>query len=153
MHSQTSFLILLLLAFIATLASAQQQQQPEEALACYQSGCSSLIGLLQECNVTVEPTTGNINFPVETNTTATTDKCLCTQKIVNAYDPCYTCGAENQKIQTRFSTQNLVDSCNLNFGALTVSMPGASSGLRSSGVLSSKVLGLVIVLVSLFVMA
>ncbi|KAF9905490.1 hypothetical protein EC991_001599 [Linnemannia zychae] len=155
MHSQTSFLILLLLAFIATLVSAQEQQpqQPEEALACYQSGCSTLIGLLKECKVTVEPTTGNINFPVEANTTATTDKCLCTQQIVNAYDPCYTCGAENQKIQTRFSTQNLVDSCNLNFGALTVSMPKASSGLHSSSVTSSKVLGLVIALVSLYVMA
>ncbi|KAG0377891.1 MAG: hypothetical protein J3R72DRAFT_455555 [Linnemannia gamsii] len=151
MHAQTSFLLVLILAFLAIVTSAQKQ--PEEALACYQSGCSSLIGLLQDCKVTVDPTTGNINFPVESNTSATTDKCLCTQKIVNAYDPCYTCGAENQKIQTRFSTQTLVDSCNLNFGALTVSMPGTSSGLSSHRtVTSSKVLGLVVVLVSFLVM-
>ncbi|KAF9147186.1 hypothetical protein BG015_011212 [Linnemannia schmuckeri] len=150
MHSSTLFFTLFLLA-VLTFTSAQQ---PEEALACYQPSCTPLISLLQECKISVDPTTGNINFPVEVNTTATTDKCLCTQKIVNAYDPCYTCGAENKKIQTRFSTQSLVDSCNLNFGALTVSMPGTSSpASRGSNVLSSSVLGVLVVLGSVFVMA
>ncbi|KAF9923328.1 hypothetical protein FBU30_006625 [Linnemannia zychae] len=152
MRSPTlTFTFLFLAIAFLTLSSAQQ---PEEALPCYQSQCSSLITLLRDCKVTVDPSTGNINFPVEANTTVTTDKCLCTQKIVNAYDPCYTCGAENQKIQTRFSTQNLVDSCNINFGALTVSMPGTSSATSTrSSVASSTVLSLVALAVSVFVMA
>ncbi|KAG0277596.1 hypothetical protein BGZ97_009864 [Linnemannia gamsii] len=154
---RSSTLLLPLLAFITLLpntSAQQQQQQPEEALACYQPSCSPLISLLQDCKISVDPTTGNISYPLEGNTTATTDKCLCTQKIVNAYDPCFTCGAENKKIQNRFSTQNLVDSCNLNFGALTVTMPGKTSSAShgSNAIISSTVLGALVFLGSVFVM-
>ncbi|KAF9116645.1 hypothetical protein BGX27_000564 [Mortierella sp. AM989] len=119
--------ITLLATFIALVAvSTVSAQQPETPLPCYQEKCTALIDVLKECEITVDPTTGNINFPVVANTTAETDKCLCKQPVVNAYDPCYTCGAENQKIEDRFSTANLVDSCNVHFGADTVKMPGQS---------------------------
>ncbi|KAF9295105.1 hypothetical protein BGZ88_002786 [Linnemannia elongata] len=147
MHSSALFFF-----FLAILTFTTAQQPEETPLACYQPSCTPLISLLQDCKISIDPSTGNINFPVEANTTGTTDKCLCTQKIVNAYDPCYTCGAENKKIQTRFSTQNLVDSCNLNFGALTVSMPGTSGTSSRTRMMSSGLLGLVVLLVSVFVM-
>ncbi|KAF9430274.1 hypothetical protein BGZ76_000895, partial [Entomortierella beljakovae] len=124
-----SFSILLLsLALLALFVSAQQSTQ----LPCYQASCSPLIELLKGCQISVDPATGNINFPTQANTTETTDKCLCNQKIVDAFDPCFTCGAENQKIQDQYSTQKLVDSCNSNFGANTVKMPGSSSATAFS---------------------
>ncbi|KAF9581761.1 hypothetical protein BGW38_001108, partial [Lunasporangiospora selenospora] len=48
--------------------------------------------------------------------------------------PCFLCGAESQKIQERYSTLKLVDSCNANFGPNTVKMPGesAASNVRAS---------------------
>ncbi|GJJ74928.1 hypothetical protein EMPS_07286 [Entomortierella parvispora] len=141
-----------LAAIVAALAlSTVSAQQPETPLPCYQASCSNLISVLQECSITVDASTGNINFPVASNTTSTTDKCLCKQSIVDAYDPCYNCGAENQKIQNRFSTQNLVDSCNLNFGASTVKMPGSSAGAASS--IPSMALAAASVMVSLLVLA
>ncbi|KAG0045809.1 hypothetical protein BGZ83_008977 [Gryganskiella cystojenkinii] len=127
---RTSITLLAIAALAASSASAQTQ--PEQPLPCYEAQCSNLITVLKECSITVDATTGNINFPVAANTTATTDKCLCKQPVVDAYHPCYQCGAENQKIQDRFSTLNLVDSCNLNFGASTVQMPGSSAGAASS---------------------
>ncbi|KAF8941639.1 hypothetical protein EDD21DRAFT_369480 [Dissophora ornata] len=133
MRSNTS-LALLATLLVALVAVSTVSAQTETPLPCYQDKCTPLIDALKECQITVDSTTGNINFPVASNTTADTDKCLCKQSIVNAYDPCYTCGAENQKIQVRFSTQNLVDSCNANFGASTVKMPGsaaASSSIRT----------------------
>ncbi|KAF8977491.1 hypothetical protein BGZ46_007342 [Entomortierella lignicola] len=131
MHSFSIIFITLALALFVSAQSNGTGSTPP----CYQASCGPLIDLLKECQITVDPTTGNINFPVVANTTATTDKCLCTQSIVNAYDPCYTCGAQNQKIQSQFSTQNLVDSCNTNFGANTVKMPtSGSNGLSSSAV-------------------
>ncbi|KAG0342962.1 hypothetical protein BG000_010855, partial [Podila horticola] len=112
------------------------ESQPETALPCFQEKCSGLIDSVKVCDLTVDGS-GNINFPV-TNDTSTTDKCLCTQNIVNNFDLCYTCGAENEKIQPRFSTQNLVTVCNANFGADTVKIPGsaASSSRVSAGSLA-----------------
>ena len=46
-------------------------------------------------------------------------------------DPCYTCGQQSSKIQERFSTLSLVNSCNANFGADTVKMPGKPSSASS----------------------
>ncbi|KAF9109152.1 hypothetical protein BGX27_007946 [Mortierella sp. AM989] len=123
MHSFSIFFFSL--AFLTLFATAQSDQST--TLPCYQTSCSPLIDLLKECQITVDSSTGNVNFPVQPNTTITTDKCLCKQIIVNAYDPCFNCGAQNQKIQDRYSTQKLVDSCNVNFGANTVKMPSASS--------------------------
>ncbi|KAG0260047.1 hypothetical protein BG011_002156 [Mortierella polycephala] len=126
---RTANTLALLVAFVAlsSTVSAQEQPQPETPLPCYQEACSPLIEVLKECKVTVDLSTGNINFPVASNATAETDKCLCKQPIIDAYDPCFNCGAENQKIQDRFSTLKLVDSCNANFGAGTVKMPNAGS--------------------------
>ncbi|KAF9359876.1 hypothetical protein BGX26_011166 [Mortierella sp. AD094] len=124
MRSSITLLATLFVALVAV--STVSAQQPETPLPCYQDKCTPLISALKDCQITVDPTTGNINFPVVANTTADTDKCLCKQPIVDAYDPCYTCGSENNKIQDRFSTVNLVDSCNANFGANTVKMPGQS---------------------------
>ncbi|KAF9335229.1 hypothetical protein BG006_000618 [Podila minutissima] len=123
-----------LLATVAIAASVSAESpQPETALPCFQEKCSGLIESVKVCDLTVDGS-GNINFPV-TNDTSATDKCLCTQNIVNDFDLCYTCGAENEKIQPRFSTQNLVTVCNANFGADTVKMPGsaASSSRVSAG--------------------
>ncbi|KAG0311468.1 hypothetical protein BGZ99_010133 [Dissophora globulifera] len=119
----------LVIALVAV--STVSAQQPGTPLPCYQEKCGPLIDVLKECQITVDPATGNINFPVASNATADTDKCLCKQPIVNAYDPCYICGSENEKIQDRFSTQKLVDSCNANFGASTVTMPGTSAASSS----------------------
>ncbi|KAK3822872.1 MAG: hypothetical protein J3Q66DRAFT_330313 [Benniella sp.] len=125
-----NFSLVLLVTLLVALVAVAGQQQPETPLPCYQEKCSPLINVLQECKITVDVTSGNINFPV-VDATADTDKCLCKQSIVNAYDPCYTCGAENNKIQQGYSTQNLVDTCNKNFGPNTVKMPG-SAGSSSS---------------------
>ncbi|KAF8982111.1 hypothetical protein BGZ46_001791 [Entomortierella lignicola] len=146
-----SFTLATLFVALVAVSTVSAQTQPSSALPCYEASCTPLINVLQECQITVDPTTGNINFPVVANTTADTDKCLCKQTVVNAYDPCYTCGAENQKIQDRFSTQNLVDSCNVNFGANTVKMPGqsgASSSIQSgSFVLAASI---VVSMIALF---
>lgn len=83
MHSSTPLITLFF--FLAVLTFTTAQQPEETPLACYQPSCTPLISLLQDCKISIDPSTGNINFPVEVNTTATTDKCLCTQKIVNAY--------------------------------------------------------------------
>ncbi|KAH7029982.1 hypothetical protein BKA57DRAFT_228624 [Linnemannia elongata] len=80
MHSSALFFF-----FLAILTFTTAQQPEETPLACYQPSCTPLISLLQDCKISIDPSTGNINFPVEANTTGTTDKCLCTQKIVNAY--------------------------------------------------------------------
>ncbi|KAG0002294.1 hypothetical protein BGZ80_001647 [Entomortierella chlamydospora] len=121
MRSSITFLATVLVALVAV-----SNVSADTPLACYDASCTPLINILKDCQITVDSSTGNINFPTVANTTSDTDKCLCTQTIVNAYDPCYTCGAENDKIQDRFSTANLVDSCNANFGANTVKMPGSS---------------------------
>ncbi|KAF9958807.1 hypothetical protein BGZ72_010869 [Mortierella alpina] len=137
MRASSSTLPLLATLLVAVAVSAQQTTQPETPLPCYQEKCTPLIDALKECQITIDTATGNINFPVAVNSTAETDKCLCKQSIVNAYDPCFSCGAENQKIQERFSTAKLVDSCNVNFGQGTVKMPGsaaASSSLRAGSV-------------------
>ncbi|KAG0205366.1 hypothetical protein BGX28_003031 [Mortierella sp. GBA30] len=150
MRSTSSLPLLATLLVAIVVVSAQDQQQPETPLPCYQEKCTPLIDALKECQITVDRSNGNINFPAASNATAETDKCLCKQSIVNAYDPCYTCGAENQKIQDRFSTLKLVDSCNLNFGAGTVKMPGsaaASSSVRAGSLAlaaASIVLSLVV---------
>ncbi|KAG0351320.1 hypothetical protein BGZ54_003319 [Gamsiella multidivaricata] len=125
--SSLALLVAVLVALVATVSA----QQPETALPCYQEKCTPLINVLKDCQITVDPSTGNINFPVASNTTTETDKCICKQSVVDAYDPCYTCGAENSKIQDRFSTVKLVDSCNANFGASTVKLPGSSAASSS----------------------
>ncbi|KAF9366844.1 hypothetical protein BGX34_003944 [Mortierella sp. NVP85] len=132
-------LVLLVTLLVALVAVAGQQ--PETPLPCYQEKCSPLINVLQECKITVDAATGNINFPVVDAGTET-DKCLCKQSIVDAYDPCYTCGSENNKIQQGYSTQNLVDTCNKNFGAGTVKMPGsaaASSTIRAGSLVLASI--------------
>ncbi|KAI1316637.1 hypothetical protein EDD11_009672 [Mortierella claussenii] len=125
------------MALVALVTVSVSAQQPETPLPCYQEKCTPLINALKECQITIDSSTGNTDFPV-TNSTVDTDKCLCKQSIIDAYDPCYTCGAENQKIQDRFSTLKLVTSCNVHFGANTVKMPGsaaASSSIRSSSII------------------
>ncbi|KAG0086159.1 hypothetical protein BGZ93_010838, partial [Podila epicladia] len=73
-----------LLATIAIAASVSAQSpQPETALPCFQEKCSGLIESVKVCDLTVDGS-GNINFPV-TNDTSATDKCLCTQNIVNNF--------------------------------------------------------------------
>ncbi|KAF9923152.1 hypothetical protein FBU30_006754 [Linnemannia zychae] len=129
MRATTALLATLLVA-VATVSAQDATTQPETALPCYEQSCTPLISVLAECQITVDATTGNINFPV-TGDTSATDKCLCKQPVVNAYDPCYTCGAQSSKIQDRFSTQSLVNSCNANFGAGTVSMPNKPSSATS----------------------
>ncbi|KAG0037254.1 hypothetical protein BGZ82_002887 [Podila clonocystis] len=133
---RTSIAFLATIALAASVSAQQTQPQPETALPCFQEKCSGLIESVKVCDLTVDGS-GNINFPV-TNDTSATDKCLCSQNIVNNFDLCYTCGAENEKIQPRFSTQNLVTVCNANFGADTVKMPGsaASSSRVSAGSLA-----------------
>ncbi|KAF9090650.1 hypothetical protein BGX23_005823 [Mortierella sp. AD031] len=125
MRTSTALLATLLLVAAASV-SAQETTQPEAPLPCYQETCSPLISALSECQIAVDSATGNINFPVGADTT---DKCLCKQFVIDAYDPCFNCGAH--KIQDRFSTLNLVNSCNANFGANTVSMPGKKSSASS----------------------
>lgn len=75
------------IAFIAaatwTLAAAESSSSP--VLPCYQASCSTLIDQLKACQVALDPSSGNLNFPVQANTSATTDKCLCKQSIINAY--------------------------------------------------------------------
>ncbi|KAF9919911.1 hypothetical protein BGZ65_011696 [Modicella reniformis] len=112
----------LLVACLVALVAVSAQQQPETALPCFQEKCVPLVNVLQECQITVELSTGKITYPVVANTT-TTDQCLCRQPIVNAYDPCFICG----QMDERFSTQKLVDSCNINFGANTVKMPSSAA--------------------------
>ncbi|KAF9404493.1 hypothetical protein BGZ94_004136 [Podila epigama] len=123
---RTSFTTLLVTVAILASGVAAQEKQPETALPCYQEKCSALISAVKPCGVTVDPSSGNINFTVVDND-ASTDKCLCTQPIVDAFDPCFICGAENQKTRDSFSTQNLVNTCNANFGANTVRMPGSAA--------------------------
>ncbi|KAG0376346.1 hypothetical protein BGX24_007877 [Mortierella sp. AD032] len=128
---RTSALLATLLVAVATVSAQEANPQPETALPCYKASCDPLISVLAECQITVDGTTGNINFPVTADTAGTTDKCLCKQSIVDAYDPCYTCGSQAAKIQERFSTLSLVNSCNANFGANTVVMPGKPSSATS----------------------
>ncbi|KAG0280889.1 hypothetical protein BGZ95_008186 [Linnemannia exigua] len=128
MRTSTALLATLLVS-IATVSAQVANPQPETALPCYKESCSSLITALSECQITIDEATGNINFPVTADPAGTTDKCLCKQPIVDAYDPCYTCGS--QAIQERFSTLSLVNSCNANFGANTVVMPGKPSSATS----------------------
>ncbi|KAF9557992.1 hypothetical protein EC968_007318 [Mortierella alpina] len=148
MRTSSSSLPLLVTLLVAVVAVSAQQ--PEAPLPCYQEKCTPLVDALKECQITVNTATGDINFPVTSNSTAETDKCLCKQSIVDAYDPCFTCGAENQKIKERFSTAKLVDSCNVNFGQGTVKMPGsaaASSSIRAGSLAlaaASVVLSMVI---------
>ncbi|KAG0029469.1 hypothetical protein BGZ81_003767 [Podila clonocystis] len=136
---RTSIAFLATIALAASVSAQQTQPQPETALPCFQEKCSGLIESVKVCGMTVSGS-GEINFPIANDTASpsTTDKCLCTQDIVNNFDPCYTCGAENEKIQPRFSTENLVTICNANFGAGTVKMPGsaASSSRVSAGSLA-----------------
>ncbi|KAF9918264.1 hypothetical protein BX616_009727 [Lobosporangium transversale] len=143
-------------AFLAFMAvsnvSAQEVQQPETPAPCYQEKCTPLIEILKECKINVDPTTGDITFPVADDTKNETDKCLCKQSIVNAYDPCYTCGVENQKIQEQFSTTMLVDTCNANFGANTVKLPGSTAASSSIHV-SSLVLSAASIVVSVAFLA
>ncbi|KAF9937763.1 hypothetical protein KVV02_001636 [Mortierella alpina] len=142
----------LLVTLLVAVVAVSAQQQPETPLPCYQEKCTPLVDALKECQITVNTATGDINFPVATNSTAETDKCLCKQSIVDAYDPCFSCGAENQKIQERFSTAKLVDSCNVNFGQGTVKMPGsaaASSSIRAS----SLALAAVSIVLSMVILA
>ncbi|KAF9094312.1 hypothetical protein BGX29_009541 [Mortierella sp. GBA35] len=172
MHSPTfisffTHLSLVLLIFtLTTTVSAQSNDtttttptpQPTGlATTCFQTSCKSLFQLLQTCNITIEPSTGNMRIPVDEVTHSKTDRCLCKQPVVDAYDRCFTCRDEHQGTTnwttTRFSTKNLVDSCNLNFGKI-VSMPSTSAAPRSfsrSSLLSSAILGLFIVLISVVV--
>ncbi|KAF9948222.1 hypothetical protein BGZ70_002308 [Mortierella alpina] len=132
MRSASSSLPLLVTLLVAVVA-VSAQQQPETPLPCYHEKCTPLVDSVKECQITVDTNTGDINFPVADNSTAATDKCLCKQAIVDLFDPCFNCGAENQKIEDRFSTAKLVDSCNVIFGQGTVKMPGsaaASSSIR-----------------------
>ncbi|KAF9544834.1 hypothetical protein EC957_011655 [Mortierella hygrophila] len=130
MRTSTALLATLLVA-VATVSAQDASTQPETPLPCYEQTCSPLISALSECQITIDSATGNINFPVTADTSGTTDKCLCKQSIVDAYDPCYTCGAQSSKIQDRYSTLSLVNSCNANFGANTVVMPGKASSASS----------------------
>ncbi|KAG0288309.1 hypothetical protein BGZ96_007887 [Linnemannia gamsii] len=132
MRTSTALLATLLVAVATVSAQDAAAPQPEKPLACYEQTCTPLISALSECQITVDATTGNINFPKTADTSGTTDKCLCKQAIVDAYDPCYNCGAESSKIQERFSTLSLVNSCNANFGANTVIMPGSKPSSASS---------------------
>ncbi|KAG0290163.1 hypothetical protein BGZ97_006250 [Linnemannia gamsii] len=132
MRTSTALLATLLVAVATVSAQEPSASQPEKPLPCYEQTCRPLINALAECKITVDTTTGNINFPSTPDPSGTTDKCLCKQSIVDAYDPCYTCGAGASKIQDRFSTLSLVNSCNTNFGANTVIMPGSKPSSASS---------------------
>ncbi|KAF9414025.1 hypothetical protein BGZ76_004944 [Entomortierella beljakovae] len=148
MRSSSTILATLFVALVAV--STVSAQQPETPLPCYQEKCTPLIDVLKECQITVDPATGNINFPVVANTTET-DKCLCKQPIVDAFDPCYNCGAENQKVQDGFSTAKLVDSCNANFGAGTVKMPGQSGASNvKAGSFAVVAASIVVSMIALF---
>ncbi|KAF9131435.1 hypothetical protein BGW39_001815 [Mortierella sp. 14UC] len=131
MRTSTAFLATLLVAVATVSAQDANTPRPETPLPCYEQSCSPLISALSECQITIDAASGNINFPVTADTQGTTDKCLCKQSIVDAYDPCYTCGSQASKIKERFSTLSLVNSCNANFGADTVVMPGKPSSASS----------------------
>ncbi|KAG0246744.1 hypothetical protein B0O80DRAFT_445706 [Mortierella sp. GBAus27b] len=124
-------ILLLATLLVALVVVSAQTQTP---LPCYEEKCNPLISVLKDCQITVD-TSGDkikISFP-NTTTPADTDKCICKQSIVDAYDPCINCGVENQKVNDRYVTQKLVDSCNAAFGAGTVKMPSAaaSSAIRA----------------------
>ncbi|KAG0332858.1 hypothetical protein BG004_001071, partial [Podila humilis] len=76
---RASFTLLAAAAIAATVAA----QQPETPLPCYQEKCSALVESVSSCGVTVNAA-GEISFPV-TDNTAITDKCLCTQAIVDNF--------------------------------------------------------------------
>jgi len=80
---RTSIALLAIVAIAATVSAQDTQPQPETALPCFQEKCSGLIDAVKVCNLTVDGS-GNINFPV-TNDTSSTDKCLCSQNIVNNF--------------------------------------------------------------------
>ncbi|KAF9578586.1 hypothetical protein BGW38_005543, partial [Lunasporangiospora selenospora] len=78
-----SILALLVALLVVIVAVSAQTSQPAEPLPCYKEKCSKLIDVLKECNINVDPQSGNINFPANAN--ADTDKCLCKQPVINAY--------------------------------------------------------------------
>ncbi|KAG0269629.1 hypothetical protein DFQ27_002850 [Actinomortierella ambigua] len=135
-----------MLALTLAVVSAQSS----DALPCFQEKCSGLISVIGECGITVN-NNGTIAWP-STGNEAEAEKCICTQKIIDAYDPCYQCGAEHQRIGADHSTRNLVDSCNLNVKT-NLKMPGEPSSASTAKTHSVVFFAVLAVAVSAITMA
>ncbi|KAF9977464.1 hypothetical protein BGZ73_005962 [Actinomortierella ambigua] len=141
------------LAFVATILAltlAVVSAQSSDALPCFQEKCSGLLTVVGECGITVAKN-GTIEFPANGNSTVT-DQCICTQKVIDAYDPCYLCGAEHQRIGDNRSTRMLVDACNRDLKA-NVHMPGEGNSASTAKAHSAAFVAVMAVVVSIFTMA
>ncbi|KAF9185047.1 hypothetical protein BGZ51_002989, partial [Haplosporangium sp. Z 767] len=68
-------------------ASAQSHSPARSPLLCYRVSCFPLIDMLKECQVAIDPLSGNLTFPLQSTGIFVdiTDKCLCKQAIIDAY--------------------------------------------------------------------
>ncbi|KAG0237352.1 hypothetical protein BGW41_000200 [Actinomortierella wolfii] len=145
MHSSS---ILAFLATVLALAIAVVSAQSSNPLPCYQEKCSGLVKMVLDCGINVYDN-GTLILSMDDQETS---KCVCKQSVIDAYDPCYLCGAEHLRIDKEHSTQNLVDSCNVNMKT-NLKMPGKDSSASSAKAHSVAIMALLVAVVSAFTMA